>query len=70
MEEFLEAVLPVRSTPKPYDEDISRVEEVFLRDKPILSSETMLHKDYDHKGSVWKKNLWWWTSRGFGAKTK
>jgi hypothetical protein len=51
MEEFLKAVLPVRSALMLYDEDTGRVEEVFLRDKPILSSD-MLHKDYDLKGSV------------------
>jgi hypothetical protein len=28
---------------------------IFIRDKPILSSERMLHKDYDRKGSVEKK---------------
>jgi hypothetical protein len=25
---------------------------IFIRDKPIFSSERMLHKDYDRKGSV------------------
>jgi hypothetical protein len=30
---------------------------LFIRDKPILSSERMLHKDYDRKGSVEKKTL-------------
>jgi hypothetical protein len=25
---------------------------IFIRDKPILSSERMLHKDYDRKGSA------------------
>jgi hypothetical protein len=25
---------------------------MFLRDKPILSSERVLHKDYDDKGAV------------------
>jgi hypothetical protein len=28
-----------------------------MRDKPIFSSERMLHKGYDPKGSVAKKNL-------------
>jgi hypothetical protein len=28
---------------------------LFTRDKPILSSEAMLHKGYDRKGSVAKK---------------
>jgi hypothetical protein len=27
---------------------------IFIRDKPIFSSERMLHKDYYHKGSVEK----------------
>jgi hypothetical protein len=29
---------------------------IFVRDKPIISSERMLHKDYGHEGSV-EKNL-------------
>jgi hypothetical protein len=29
--------------------------ELFVRDKPIFSSERLLHKDYDRKGSVAKK---------------
>jgi hypothetical protein len=28
---------------------------IFIRDKPIFSSERMLHKDYDLKGSVERK---------------
>jgi hypothetical protein len=28
---------------------------IFIRDKPIISSERMLHKDYYRKGSVGKK---------------
>jgi hypothetical protein len=28
---------------------------IFIRDKPTFSSERMLHKDYDRKGSVAKK---------------
>jgi hypothetical protein len=27
---------------------------IFIREKPILSSERILHKDYDRKGSVEK----------------
>jgi hypothetical protein len=27
---------------------------IFIRDKPILSSDRMLHKEYDHKDSVEK----------------
>jgi hypothetical protein len=30
---------------------------VFRRDKPIFSSERLLHKDYDSKGSVREKSL-------------
>jgi hypothetical protein len=30
---------------------------IFIRDKPIFSSEKMLHKDYYCKGSVEKKIL-------------
>jgi hypothetical protein len=33
---------------------------IFIRDKPIFSSERMLHKDYYHKGSVEEiKELLW-----------
>jgi hypothetical protein len=28
---------------------------MYIRDKPIFSSEKMLHEDYDRKGSVEKK---------------
>jgi hypothetical protein len=30
---------------------------IFIRDKSIFSSERMLHKDYDLKGSVENKSL-------------
>jgi hypothetical protein len=30
---------------------------LYIRDKPIFSSERMLHKDYDRKDSVEKKSL-------------
>jgi hypothetical protein len=30
---------------------------IFIREKPILRSERMLHKDYYRKGSVEKKSL-------------
>jgi hypothetical protein len=30
---------------------------MFIRNKPIFSSEKMLHKDYDHKDSVEEKSL-------------
>jgi hypothetical protein len=29
----------------------------FIRDKPIFSSGTMLHKDYYRKSSFWEKSL-------------
>jgi hypothetical protein len=41
---------------------------LFIGDKPILSSERMLHKDYGRKGSVAKKNLFVGLE-GLGAKT-
>jgi hypothetical protein len=28
---------------------------IFIRDKPVFTSERMLHKDYDSKGSVEKE---------------
>jgi hypothetical protein len=39
-----------------------------MRDKPVLSSERMLHKDYDRKGSVTKK-IWVVILKGLGVKT-
>jgi hypothetical protein len=39
-----------------------------MRDKPILSSERMLRKDYDRRGSVANKNLFV-ILKGLGAKT-
>jgi hypothetical protein len=30
---------------------------IFIRDKPIFSSERMLQRDYDRKGSVGKKKI-------------
>jgi hypothetical protein len=41
---------------------------IFIKDRPILSSEKMLHKDYDRKGSVAKKNLVV-ILKGLGVKT-
>jgi hypothetical protein len=41
---------------------------IFVRDKPILSSESMLHKDYYLKGSV--KKCLVVSLKGLGAKTK
>jgi hypothetical protein len=39
-----------------------------MRDEPILSSEKMLHKDYDCKGSVAKNSLVVFL-KGLDAKT-
>jgi hypothetical protein len=41
---------------------------LFIRDKPILSSERMLNKDYDRKGSVAKTSLVV-SLKGHGVKT-
>jgi hypothetical protein len=41
----------------------------FIRDKPILSSERMLHKDYNRKGSVAKKKSLVVILKGLGART-
>jgi hypothetical protein len=41
---------------------------LFIRDKPILSSEKMLHTDYDSKGSVANENLWSWYLRGLAPR--
>jgi hypothetical protein len=42
---------------------------IFIRDISIFSSERMLRKYYDHKGSVEKENLVV-IFKGLGAKTK
>jgi hypothetical protein len=42
---------------------------LFIRDKPILSSEKILHKDYDRKGSVAKKKSLVVILKDLGAKT-
>jgi hypothetical protein len=42
---------------------------IFTRVKHTFSSERMLHKDYDRKGSVAKKKLWSWGLKGIVAKT-
>jgi hypothetical protein len=41
---------------------------MFIRDKLVFSSERVLHKDYDRKGSVEKKSLVV-SLKGLGAKT-
>jgi hypothetical protein len=42
---------------------------IFIRDKPIFSSERMLHKDYDYKGSSEKKKSPIMSLKELGAKT-
>jgi hypothetical protein len=37
--------------------DIDERPSIFIRDKSIFSSERMLYKDYDRKGSVENKSL-------------
>jgi hypothetical protein len=41
---------------------------IFIRDKPIFSSDRMLWKDYDRNGSVEKKSVVV-SLKGLGAKT-
>jgi hypothetical protein len=41
---------------------------IFIRDKPVLSSERMLHKEYDRKVPVEKLTLIV-NLKGLGAKT-
>jgi hypothetical protein len=33
---------------------LDEMPSIFIRDKPVFSSDKMLHKDYDRKGSVEK----------------
>jgi hypothetical protein len=40
-----------------------------MREKPILSSEWMLHNDYDIKGSVTKEKSLVVILKGLGTKT-
>jgi hypothetical protein len=40
-----------------------------MTDKPIFSSERMLHKDYDHEGSVEEIKSLVVNLKGLGAKT-
>jgi hypothetical protein len=44
-------------------------QSLFIRDKPIPSSERMLHKDYDCKCSVEKEKSLVISLKGLGAKT-
>ena len=41
---------------------------IFIRDKPIFSSERLLHKDYDRKGSVVKEIFLVVILKGLGPK--
>jgi hypothetical protein len=43
---------------------------MFIRGKPILSSERKLHKDYDRKGSVAKNKSLVVSLKVLDAKTK
>jgi hypothetical protein len=40
----------------------------FIKDKPILLSERMLHKNYEYKCLVAKKKLSLWASRGLAPR--
>jgi hypothetical protein len=42
---------------------------IFIRDKPIFSSERVLHKDYDRNGSVEKEMSLVVSLKGLDAKT-
>jgi hypothetical protein len=41
---------------------------IFIREKPIFSSERLLYKDYDRKGPV-EKTVLVVSLKGLGAKT-
>jgi hypothetical protein len=43
--------------------------DIFIKDKPIFSSERMLHKDYDRKGSVDKEMSLVVSLKGLDSKT-
>jgi hypothetical protein len=47
----------------------SKRRSLFIRDRPILSSERVLYKDCDHKGSVAKNKSLVVSLKGLGAKT-
>jgi hypothetical protein len=63
MKEMLDAVFSLLSVPRLQNEDresdfdIDERPNIFIRDKPIFSSEKVLHKDYYRKGSVGMRNL-------------
>jgi hypothetical protein len=42
---------------------------LFIRDKTMLSSERILHKDFDRKGSIVKKKFQIVGLKGLDAKT-
>jgi hypothetical protein len=68
----------MESDPRLYNENLyvalsskctlDEIPSIVVRDKPIFSSERMLHKDYYRRGSVEKKNLVVGL-KGFDAKT-
>jgi hypothetical protein len=63
-------VFSIGSARRLYSEHELDIVELFKRDKPALSSEKMLHKDYDCKGSVAKKKKTLVVIlKGLGAKT-
>jgi hypothetical protein len=53
-----EAVFSLGAAPRLYKDDLTQLDEmpsIFIREKPIFSSERMLHKDYCRKRSSKKK---------------
>jgi hypothetical protein len=46
-----------------------RGKTAIVNDRPILSSKRMLHKNYNRKCSVGKKNYWSLSVKGLVAKT-
>jgi hypothetical protein len=51
------------------ENDCWRRPAAIVNDRPILSLERMLHKDYNHKGSVKKKEVLVVGLKGLGEKT-
>jgi hypothetical protein len=63
---IMEAAFSTQSVSRCYKQGQLARRSLFIGEKRVLSSEKMLHKDYDRKGSVAKKNV---TLEGLGAKT-
>jgi hypothetical protein len=59
-QEWSSSVFCAWSVPRGYKSQRSSV----VRDKPIFSSERMLHKDYYRRSTAKKKKIWSWVSRG------